>query len=156
MAVTIAIGSDHAGFELKEHLKRFLEEHGYAVEDCGTYDEQSADYPDFARKVAVAVAGERVQHGFLMCGTGLGMSIVANKVLGIRAALCHDGYTARLAREHNDANVLVLGGRLTGKGLAEEIATIFLTTPFAGGRHARRVAKIQEGETQRSIDGGSS
>jgi len=126
---TIAIGSDHAGFELKEHLKSFLAEQGHSVEDCGTYNEESVDYPDFAKKVAAAVAGGRFQVGFLMCGTGLGMSIAANKVPGIRAALCHDGFTARMGREHNDANVLAIGGRITGKGLAEEIATIFLTTP---------------------------
>ncbi|MEE9305793.1 MAG: ribose 5-phosphate isomerase B [bacterium] len=147
---TIAIGSDHAGFELKEHLKRFLEAQGHPLEDCGTVDTQPVDYPDVAWKVAEAVAGGRCQVGILVCGTGLGMSITANKVPGIRAALCHDSYTARLAREHNDANVLAIGGRITGTGLAEEIATIFLTTPFAGERHARRVAKIMEGETQRS------
>ena len=147
---TIAIGSDHAGFELKEHLKSFLAGQGHFVEDCGTYNEESVDYPDFAKKVAEAVAGGRFQVGFLMCGTGLGMSIASNKVPGIRAALCHDGFTARMAREHNDANVLALGGRIIGKGLAEEIATIFLTTPFSGDRHARRVAKIMEEETQRS------
>lgn len=143
---TIAIGCDHAGFELKEHLKGFLERNGHKVEDCGTYDEQSVDYPDFARKVAEAVASGRVEVGLLMCGTGMGMTMVANKVRGIRAALCHDSYTARMAREHNDANVLALGGRLLGKGLAEEIVTIFLSTPFAGGRHARRVEKIMEKE----------
>ncbi|MDV2502352.1 MAG: ribose 5-phosphate isomerase B [bacterium] len=147
---TIAIGSDHAGFELKEHLKRFLEAQGHPLEDCGTVDTQPVDYPDVAWKVAEAVAGGRCQVGILVCGTGLGMSITANKVPGIRAALCHDSYTARLAREHNDANVLAIGGRITGTGLVEEIATIFLTTPFAGERHARRVAKIMEGETQRS------
>ncbi len=147
---TIAIGSDHAGFELKEHLKRFLEAQGHPLEDCGTVDTQPVDYPDVAWKVAEAVAGGRCQVGILVCGTGLGMSITANKVPGIRAALCHDSYTARLAREHNDANVLAIGGRTTGTGLSEEIATIFLTTPFAGERHARRVAKIMEGETQRS------
>ncbi|MDV2495210.1 MAG: ribose 5-phosphate isomerase B [bacterium] len=147
---TIAIGSDHAGFELKEHLKRFLEAQGHPLEDCGTVDTQPVDYPDVAWKVAEAVAGGRCQVGILVCGTGLGMSITANKVPGVRAALCHDSYTARLAREHNDANVLAIGGRITGTGLVEEIATIFLTTPFAGERHARRVAKIMEGETQRS------
>ncbi|MDA2915679.1 ribose 5-phosphate isomerase B [Nitrospinae bacterium AH_259_B05_G02_I21] len=147
---TIAIGSDHAGFELKEHLKRFLEAQGHPLEDCGTVNTQPVDYPDVAWKVAEAVAGGRCQVGILVCGTGLGMSITANKVPGIRAALCHDSYTARLAREHNDANVLAIGGRITGTGLVEEIATIFLTTPFAGERHARRVAKIMEGETQRS------
>jgi ribose 5-phosphate isomerase B len=139
---SVAIGSDHAGFELKEHVRSFLERRGLKVEDCGTYDEQSVDYPDFAKKVTEAVAGGRVEMGFLICGTGIGMSMAANKVPGIRAALCYDSYTARMAREHNDANVLVLGGRLIGKGLAEEITTIFLDTDFAGGRHARRVAKI--------------
>jgi ribose 5-phosphate isomerase B len=143
---TIAIGSDHAGFELKEHLRSFLEENGHKVEDFGAYDGQSVDYPDFAIKVAEAVAGGRVETGLLMCGTGLGMTMTANKVRGIRAALCHNSYTARMAREHNDANVLVLGGRILGKGLAEEIVTIFMNTPFAGGRHARRVAKIMEEE----------
>lgn len=142
--VTIAIGSDHAGFELKEHLKRFLESKGFKVEDCGAYDEHRADYPDFARKVAEAVASGKVDNGLLMCGTGIGMSMAANKVQGIRAALCHDSYTARMAREHNDANILVIGGRLIGKALAEEIVTIFLETPFAGGRHARRVSKIMD------------
>lgn len=147
---TIAIGSDHAGFDLKEHIKRLLEDRGHTVEDFGTCDTKPVDYPDIAWKVAEAVASGRCGVGILACGTGLGMSITANKVPGIRAALCHDSYTARMAREHNDANVLALGGRITGTGLAEEIATIFITTPFVGERHARRVAKIMEGETQRS------
>jgi ribose 5-phosphate isomerase B len=147
---TIAIGSDHAGFDLKEHLRRFLEAKGHPVEDFGTHDTQPVDYPDIAWKTAEAVSSGRCQVGILICGTGLGMSITANKVPGIRAALCHDSLTARMAREHNDANVLAIGGRITGPGLAEEIATIFMTTTFAGERHARRVAKIMEGETQRS------
>jgi ribose 5-phosphate isomerase B len=145
---TIAIGSDHAGFELKEHLKPFLENLGYKVEDCGTYDDNPVDYPDFAKKVSEMVVGGRANTGLLICGSGLGMSIAANKVRGIRAALCYDTYSARLAREHNDANILVLGGRLIGKGLAEEIAKVFLTTDFSGGRHARRVEKIMKGECQ--------
>ena len=148
--VNIAIGCDHAGFELKEHLKAFLESEGHKVEDCGTYDEQSVDYPDFASKVADAVAAGSTERGLLICGTGLGMSMTANKVKGIRAALCHDSYTARMAREHNDANILVRGGRGTGKGLAEEIASIFMTTPFAGGRHTRRVEKIIKREAKGS------
>lgn len=148
--MNIAIGCDHAGFELKEHLKGFLDGEGHKIEDCGTYDEQSVDYPDFASKVAEAVSAGRAERGVLICGTGLGMSMTANKVKGVRAALCHDSYTARMAREHNDANILVLGGRVTGKGVAEEIASIFMNTPFAGGRHARRVEKIMKKESKGS------
>ena len=145
----IAIGADHAGFQIKENIKRFLEQAGYAVEDVGTWSEESVDYPDYARAVAERVAGGKEQLGVLVCGTGMGMAIAANKVPGIRAAVVHDKVTARAAREHNDANVLTLGGRLIEAGLAVEIVKEFLDAQFAGGRHQRRVDKITEMEQER-------
>ncbi len=140
----IAIGSDHAGFELKRELVGYLTEQGYTVDDMGTDGLASCDYPDFARAVAEAVASGRCQRGILVCGTGIGMSIAANKVPGVRAALCAEPYSARMAREHNDANVLCLGARVVGPGLALETVAAFLSGEFAGGRHARRVDKIRE------------
>jgi ribose 5-phosphate isomerase B len=140
----IAIGSDHAGHDLKQMVRALLAEMGHAVEDRGTTSASaSVDYPDYALAVARDVASGSAERGILLCGSGIGMSITANKVPGIRAALCHDHYTARVSREHNDANVLCLGGRTTGSEVAFEIVRTFLETPFSGGRHARRVDKIR-------------
>ena len=138
----IALGSDHAGLELKEDLRSYLAEMKIDALDLGTYSKDSVDYPDVAVKVAEMVAQGEVERGLLICGTGIGMSIVANRFAGVRAALCHDLYTARISREHNNANILALGGRVTGKGLAREILKVFLETEFQGGRHERRVQKI--------------
>jgi len=138
----IALGSDHAGFELKEDLRSYLAQMKIDALDLGTYSEDSVDYPDVAVKVAEMVAQGEVERGLLICGTGIGMSIVANRFAGVRAALCHDLYTARISREHNDANILALGGRLIGKGLAREILRVWLETEFQGGRHERRLNKI--------------
>ncbi|MBI2842215.1 MAG: ribose 5-phosphate isomerase B [Armatimonadetes bacterium] len=140
----IALGSDHAGFRLKEDIKEFLQSEGYDFEDFGAFSEDSMDYPDIARSAAEAVAEGKFDRGVLICGTGLGVSITANKVRGIRAALCSDEYTARMSRQHNNANILALGGRVIGVELAREIVRVFLTTGFdAGSRHAKRVAKIE-------------
>ena len=142
--MTIVLGCDHAGWELKESLKEWLIQQGYQIQDFGTHSPDSVDYPDYAVQVAESVAGGKAERGVLICGTGIGMAMAANKVPGVRAALCSDLYTARMAREHNDANVLTLGGRLTGKELAREILEMFLKTEFAGGRHSQRVEKIRE------------
>jgi len=142
--VCIALGADHAGFHAKETVKKFLEQAGYAVDDVGTWSEESVDYPDFALAVAEKVASGKDQVGILACGTGIGMAIAANKVPGIRAAVAHDPMTARLAREHNDANVLTLGGRVVDDTMAIAIVRDFLNTKFAGGRHQRRIDKISE------------
>jgi RpiB/LacA/LacB family sugar-phosphate isomerase len=137
----IAIGSDHAGVSLKRELIAFLDCNGYKTIDCGTFSEDSVDYPDIAELVAKEVIEHKIL-GILVCGTGVGISIAANKIIGIRAAVCHDSYTAKLVREHNDANILAIGARITGYGLAEEIVRIFVNTGFAAGRHSRRVEKI--------------
>jgi ribose 5-phosphate isomerase B len=139
---TIALAADHAGYALKEKLKELLVEHGREVLDLGTYSAEPADYPDQANAVAAALAEGRAQRGVLVCGTGIGIAIAANRHRHVRAALCHDVTTTRLAREHNDANVLVLGGRIVGEATARDCLATFLETPFAGGRHARRVAKL--------------
>lgn len=140
---TIAVGADHAGFPLKESLVPFLEEElGWTVIDHGTRSEEPVDYPDLALAVARSVARGEASRGLVVDGAGIGSSIAANKVRGVRAALCHDARTARNGREHNDANVLVLGSGSVGRGLARQILRIFLATPFAGGRHERRVKKI--------------
>ena len=140
----IAIGSDHAGFDLKQAIISLLSELGHSYEDFGCYDASAVDYPDIGRPVAEAVSqGNKFDHGILVCSTGVGMSIVANKVIGIRAALCHDTFSARRAREHNDANILCLGEGVAGQGLAREIVTTYLCSEFVGGRHARRVEKVQ-------------
>jgi len=144
----IAIGSDHAGFKLKETVKEFLKTSGIEVIDFGTHSEESADYPDFAFPVAEAVAKKEFNFGILICGTGIGMSITANKVAGIRAALCNDLFTANCSKEHNDANVLCMGGRIVGEGLAKAIVQTWLERKFQGGRHERRVKKIEEYETK--------
>ncbi len=140
----IAMASDHGGLHLKEHLKKHLAEQGYEIVDHGTYTDASCDYPDYARTLCrdLASGASGAEKGILVCGTGIGVSIAANKCRGIRAALCADVYSARMSREHNNANVLCLGERTTGVGLAEMIADVWLATEFAGGRHARRVAKI--------------
>ncbi len=150
MISTIALGADHAGFELKEALKGWLIAQGYQVLDYGTHSTDSVDYPDYAAQVALAVADQKVERGVLVCGTGIGMAMTANKVPGVRAALCSDLYTARMSREHNDANVLTLGGRLMGPEMALDILRMWLETDFAGGRHQRRVDKIADVERRQS------
>jgi len=149
----IALGADHAGFHAKEVIRRYLAEQGYAVDDLGTQSEESVDYPDFARQVAERVASGNAQLGVLVCGTGIGMAITANKVPGIRAGTAHDEMTARLMREHNDANVLTLGGRVVDDDKALAIVREFLNAQFAGGRHQRRVEKINELDAQRAAKG---
>ena len=139
---TIVIAADHAGFELKQVIKAELEALGFDVDDLGTHDTKSVDYPDFADALAGAVLNGHARRGVLLCGTGIGASIAANRHPGVRAALCHDGEAARMGRLHNDANVLVLGGRVTSAETARDCLRIFLDTPFEGGRHARRVAKL--------------
>jgi ribose 5-phosphate isomerase B len=139
----VILGADHAGFSLKEKLKTVLDRLGVPWEDVGTDSEDSVDYPDFAHRVAEAVGSGRVTRGVLVCGTGIGVSIAANRHADVRAALVCDEETARLSREHNDANVLALGGRTMDPALAERILETWLKTPFAGGRHGRRVAKIE-------------
>lgn len=146
--MTIAIGSDHGGLLLKEEIKKHLSQQGISVEDFGTYSEESVDYPDFAQKVSEAVISEKCKRGILVCGTGIGISIAANKVAGIRAALCSDSFSARMSREHNDANILCLGERVLGQGLALEIVDVWLKASFAGGRHENRVKKIHQIETK--------
>ncbi len=138
----IALGADHAGFHLKDSLKRTLDDLGFTYQDFGTDSAESVDYPDFAQAVAHGVASGQFERGILVCGTGVGMAIAANKVPGVRSAAIVDTDTARLAREHNDLNVLTLGARLTPEVRAREIVKAFLETPFAGGRHANRVGKI--------------
>jgi ribose 5-phosphate isomerase B len=147
----IAIGSDHAGYRLKEHLVQLLKEDGHEVDDLGTHSEESIDYPPICAAVGKAVVGGGAERGIVLGGSGQGEQIAANKVAGVRAALCNDLFTTRLSREHNDANVLSIGGRIVAEGLADEIVRLWLATPFAGGRHARRVAQIAEiEEAQRS------
>jgi len=148
--VRIAIGADHAGFQLKEHLKATLAGLGHRVDDHGTHDEQPTDYPPICLAVAEAVAQGRAERGVVLGGSGQGEQIAANKVAGIRAALCNDLYTARLSRQHNDANVLSMGGRIVAFGLADEIVALWLTTPFDGGRHQRRIDQILAAERRRA------
>lgn len=142
LVVRVAIGSDHAGFILKEEIKAYLGKSGIEVEDFGTHSQESCDYPLIAQPVAEAVANGRFRFGILICGTGIGVSITANKVGGIRAALCHDTFSARMTRMHNDANMLALGARVIGAGLALDIVDVFLKTDFEGGRHSKRVEQI--------------
>ena len=143
-----AIGSDHGGYALKQEIMKHLSERGIAYRDYGTYSEESCDYPDYGEAVARAVASGECERGIVVCGTGIGISIAANKVHGIRCALCGDCYSAEKSREHNDANVLALGARVLGAGLALKIVDTFLDSAFAGGRHERRVAKLM------AIEGG--
>lgn len=138
----VAIGSDHGGLDLKEAVISVLKELDIEHEDMGTHDRNSCDYPDFAQKVAEAVSGGRADQGVLICGTGIGMSIAANKVAGIRAALCNEIFSAKMARAHNNANVLCLGARVVGPGVAQEIVRAYFTTEHEAGRHALRVEKI--------------
>ncbi|HWF13162.1 MAG TPA: ribose 5-phosphate isomerase B [Candidatus Acidoferrales bacterium] len=138
------VGSDHVGFRAKENIKKYLEGAGYTVEDVGTHSEESVDYPDFAKAVGERVAAANGALGVLVCGTGIGVSIAANKIEGIRAALAHDSLTAQRAREHNDANVIALGGKVVGEDEAIAIVQEFLAAEFAGGRHQRRIDKISE------------
>ena len=140
----IALGADHAGYHIKETVRQFLENAGYPVDDLGTWSEESVDYPDYGKAVADRVAAHQDLYGIAVCGTGMGISIAANKVPGIRAAVAHNVDTARLAREHNDANVLAMGGRVVNGTEAIEMVQAFLSTTFAGGRHARRVEKITQ------------
>ncbi len=138
----IAIGSDHRGFELKQYVISLIEETGHSYRDLGCYSRDSVDYPDIAREVAGAVAGGDFDFGILLCGTGIGMSVAANKVDGIRAAHCYNAFTARRARQHNNANILCLGAE-EGKALIPVILDTFLTTGFEGGRHQQRIDKIK-------------
>ena len=143
-AARVALASDHAGFQLKEFIKEHLAGRGVAPLDLGTDTTQSVDYPDYAKKVCEKILDGGAEKGILICGTGLGMSIMANRYKGIRGALCHDHFTALAARSHNDANVLVLGGRILGADLAKEIVDTWLDTPYEGGRHERRIKKFDE------------
>jgi len=140
--MNIIIGSDHAGFDLKEQIRNFLSEKGYNVKDVGTFSHESVDYPLIAKEVAQNIAEKKFSRGILLCGSGIGMSITANRFKNVRAALCHNLYTVELSRKHNDANILVLGGRILGSGLALEMVEIFLHTDFQGGRHLRRLEEI--------------
>ena len=146
----VAIGADHAGFLLKEHLKQTLQRLGHTVEDFGTDSEASVDYPPICMAVGRAVADGLVDRGIVLGGSGQGEQIAANKVAGVRAALCNELLTARLSREHNDANVLSMGGRIVAFGLADEILELWLSTAFAGGRHQRRIDQITQAEHARS------
>ncbi len=138
----IAIGSDHAGLDLKKDVIALLKELGHELTDYGTDTPQSVDYPDFGEKVARDVSTGKADRGILICGTGIGMSIVANKFRNIRAALCNDLFSAKMSRLHNNANILVMGGRIIGKDLAKEIVRTWIDTPFDGGRHVNRLKKI--------------
>lgn len=144
----IAVGCDHAGVALKLEILPVLEELSIEWEDFGTKDEESVDYPDFGEKVSEAVSKGDVERGILICGTGIGMSIVANKFIGVRAALCSEDYSAKMSRMHNDANLLVLPGRIIGKDIARHIVRIWFTTDFEGGRHQRRLDKINAIESK--------
>ena len=144
----IAIGCDHAGFLLKEKMKNVISELGFEFKDCGCYDENSVDYPVIAKAVCEAVKSGEAEKGILICGTGVGMSIAANKVNGIRASLCGDTFSAKFTRLHNDSNVLCMGARVIGEGIAAEIVKTYLTTDFEGGRHERRVNLITELENE--------
>ena len=146
--MTIAIGSDHGGVELKDFLVEVIRSRGVTVEDMGTKGSESVDYPDFGRLVALKVAKGEAERGVLICTNGIGMSMLANKFPGIRAALVHDLKTARMSREHTNSNILVLGGGVTEKSLAEQILEVWLQTPFAGGRHQRRLDKIAQVEKE--------
>lgn len=146
----IAIACDHGGLELKEEIKKYLENEGYDFKDYGTNNSSSCDYPDYALPVAEAVANKEFDFGILICGTGIGIGIAANKVPGIRAALCSDTFSAHATREHNNANILTLGQRVVGPGLALDIVKTFLTTEFEAGRHQTRIDKISEIERKYS------
>lgn len=138
----IVMGSDHAGFALKEFIKKHLTAQNFNIEDCGAFSENSVDYPDFGIAVAEKVASGKFSRGILICGTGLGMSMVANRFKNVRAALCNDLFSAIMSRRHNDANILVMGGRVIGSELAKEILKAWLNTPFEDGRHRKRIEKF--------------
>ena len=138
----IAIGSDHGGFQLKQEIIKHLTEKNIPFKDYGTYTEESCDYPDIAETVCAAINEGICEKGILICGTGIGISMAANKIHGIRAALCHDYFSAKYTRLHNDSNIIALGGRVIGAGLANELVDVFLSTEFEGGRHATRVNKM--------------
>ena len=140
----IAIGCEHGGFELKEHIKKHLDEIGEEYKDYGTYSEESVDYPDCAAPVCKAIQDKTADKGILICGTGIGISIAANKHKGIRAALCSDVYSAKMTKQHNNANIICLGGRVTGRELAFMIVDTWLATEFEGGRHEARIEKIHK------------
>jgi ribose 5-phosphate isomerase B len=142
--VKVAIASDHAGFRLKQFLKGTLDALDVSYDDLGTFDEQSVDYPDYGLKVATAVAAGEYDRGVLVCGTGLGMCITANKVPGVRAVTAHDVFSARMSRAHNDANVLTMGERIVGEGVAADVLQAWLRAEFEGGRHAKRVDKMMQ------------
>lgn len=144
----IGVACDHGGFELKEELKQYLLTMGMEPLDLGTFNEESVDYPDYGIALAEKVSKGELEKGILICGTGIGMSIVANKFPKVRAALVNDLYSSRLSREHTDANILVIGGRIVGRELAKEIVRVWLNTPFVGGRHERRLRKIEALERQ--------
>ncbi len=144
MYVKFYIGTDHAGFNIKPDVIKILKELSCEVEDLGCYSNERVDYPDFGHKVADAVLKDKGSFGILICGTGIGISLSANKHKGIRAALCHDAYTASMARAHNDANILAFGERVLGLGVVEDMIKSFIKTPFEGGRHEKRVRKIEK------------
>jgi ribose 5-phosphate isomerase B len=150
----ISLGCDHGGFELKEFIKQKLNEMKHEVQDFGCYSSESVDYPDFGKKAAIAVSKKQAEKGIIICTTGIGMSMVANKIKGIRAALCHTPWMAKMSRNHNNANVLVLGAALTDQKTAEEILKTWLSEEFEGGRHERRVCKIMD--IERSKEDGAS
>ena len=139
---SIVMGSDHAGYALKEFIRQYLTDSNFEVKDCGTFSEDSVDYSDFGIAVAAKVAAGDFNRGILICGTGLGMSMVANRFKNVRAALCNNLFSAIMSRRHNDANLLVLGGRVIGTELAKEIVRVWLETPFEGGRHKKRIEKF--------------
>lgn len=140
----IALGADHAGYELKEVIKAHLQKKGIEIEDLGTYNTDSVDYPDYAYAVAQEVTSKKAEYGILCCGTGIGISIAANKVKGIRAALCSDEFSVEMTRRHNDANIICFGGRVIKPELAVKLVDIFLSTPFEGDKHLRRINKIAD------------
>ena len=142
--MNLVIACDHAGYSMKENVKQYLMEQGHSVIDCGTNSTDSCDYPVFAKALCKEINEGRAQLGILICGTGIGMSMAANKVKGIRAAVCSDYFSAKFTRAHNDANVICLGARVTGEGLALELIDIFLNTPFEGGKHLRRIAMFED------------
>ena len=147
----IAIASDHGGFSLKVDIVSFLNELGYQVNDMGPKNQNSVDYPDYGIRIAQAVTTNSGTRGIVICGTGVGMSIIVNRFPGIRGTLCSDLYTAKLCREHNDSNILIMGGRVVGHGLAREIVKVWLTTPFEGGRHQKRLDKINQFDESKKI-----
>ena len=142
--MNISIGCDHGGYALKKHIKAYLEGKGHTVLDCGTYSTESCDYPDFGKAAAQAVADGRCERGIAICTTGIGISIAANKVHGVRCALCSEPFSAEMTRRHNNANMLAMGAGLVGKNMAERIVDVFLSTEFEGGRHERRVNKLED------------